>query len=109
MQFEETIDSINMGQMIRKVLLERKISISDFARTIHCSRTNVYSIFKRESIDVERLKQIANVLDLDVFDFIAMKKEKTNKHIVVMEIGNEDLKQLLSEYDLTYVKHWKAK
>jgi predicted transcriptional regulator len=98
-----------MGQMIKKILKERKISISDFAKTIHCSRTNVYSIFKRESIDVERLKQIVNVLNLDVSDFITMKKRKSNKRIVVMEIDDENLEQLMNEHNLTYVKYWKIK
>jgi DNA-binding Xre family transcriptional regulator len=108
MQFEKATDGINMGQTIKKVLMERKISISDIAKTIHCSRTNLYSIFKRESIDVERLKQIANVLDLDISDFIAMKKRKSNKRIVVIEIDSEGLRQLKSEYDLTYIKYWKT-
>jgi transcriptional regulator with XRE-family HTH domain len=106
---KKTTDSINMGQMIKKVLKERGISISDFAKAIHCSRTNVYGIFKRQSIDIERLKQIANVLELDVADFIVLKRRESNKRVVIVEINEEDLEQLLNEYDLTYIKHWKVK
>ena len=109
MDFEEITDGINMGQMIRDALKERKMSISEFAKTIHCSRANVYSIFQRQSIDFERLKQIAKVLDLDVSDFIVVEKKESTKRIVVMEIDNEDLKQLMNKYDLTYIKHWKTK
>ena len=109
MDFEEITDGINMGQMIRDALKERKMSISEFAKTIHCSRANVYSIFQRQSIDFERLKQIAKVLDLDVSDFIVVEKKESTKRIVVLEIDNEDLKQLMNRYDLTYIKHWKTK
>jgi len=108
-QLEEITGSINMGQMIQKALKEQKISISSFAGTIHCSRANVYSIFKRKSIDFERLKQITKVLGLDVSDFIAVEKRESNKYIVVMEVDNEDLKQILNDYKLTYIKHWKIK
>ena len=109
MNTEEVTDGINMGQMIRDALKERKMSISEFAKTIHCSRANVYSIFQRQSIDFERLKQIAKVLDLDVSDFIVVEKKESTKRIVVLEIDNEDLKQLMNKYDLTYIKHWKTK
>ena len=108
MNFEETTDGINMGQMIRKTLKEQKMSISDFAKTIHCSRANVYSIFQRQSIDIERLKQIAKVLDLDVTDFIVVEKKESSKCIVVMEVDNEDLEQMLNKYDVTCIKRWKT-
>jgi len=108
-EISETTDSIHMGQVIQRTLKERKISISDFAKTIHCSRTNVYSIFKRRSIDINRLKQVAAVLDLDISDLIMKEKRESNKCIVVAEIGNEDLNQLLKEYDLTYIRHWTIK
>lgn len=105
----ETADNIDMGLMIQKILKERKIRINDFAKTIHCSRTNVYNIFKRRSIDTERLKQIAKVLDLDVSDFIILEKRDLNKCVVIMEIEGKDLRHLLNTYDSTYIKHWTIK
>jgi len=108
-QIEEAADSINMGLMIREILKERKIAISDFARTIHCCRTNVYNIFKRRSIDTERLQQIAKVLDLDVSDFIILGKTTLNKCVVVMEMEEKDLKHLLKTYDAVCIKHWTVK
>jgi len=99
----------NMGQLIKKKLQEQKMSVSDFAKAIHCSRTNVYSIFGRQFIDVNRLKQIADVLKLDISDFMMIKKNKSNRYIAVIEIDNEKLERLLNEYDLTYIKYWKTK
>lgn len=106
---EATTNSVNMGQMIRKTLKERKISINDFAKSIHCSRTNVYNIFKRRSIDTERLRQIAKVLDLDVSDFIILEKKDLEKCVVVMEMDGKDLTHLLETYDSAYIRHWRTK
>ena len=106
--FKKSAGHCNMGQMIKEVIKEQKMSVSDFAKAIHCSRTNVYSIFGRESINIERLEQIADVLKLDISDFITIEK-KSGKCIAVIEIDNEKLKQLSNEYELTYIKSWKMK
>jgi len=97
----------NMGQMVQTAVKEQRMSVSDFAKAIHCSRTNVYSIFGRQSINIERLKQIANVLKLDISDFIVTEKRNSNKYIAVIEIDSEKLERLSSEYNLTYIKFWK--
>ena len=97
----------HMGQMINKAVKERKMLISDFAKAIHCSRTNIYSIFKRQSIDIERLKQIADVLKLDVLDFITAGKENSHKCIAVIEINSENLERLLNKQDLICLKSWR--
>jgi transcriptional regulator with XRE-family HTH domain len=108
MLFRKTTDGTHMGQMIQKILKEREMSISDFAKAMHCSRTNVYGIFKRQVIGIERLKQIANILELDVTDFIVSKKRKSNKYVIVMEVNDNNLEQLLKKHNLTYMK-WKVK
>ena len=106
--FKKSAEHCNMGQMIKKVVKEQKMSVSDFAKAIHCSRTNVYSIFERKSINIERLKQIADVLNLNISDFL-MTETKSSKCIAVIEIENENLKQLSNEYKLTYIKSWKIR
>jgi DNA-binding Xre family transcriptional regulator len=94
--------------MIEQAVRKKKMSISDFAEAINCSRTNVYSIFKRRTIDSDRLKQIADVLNLEVSDFIEIKKRESNKCVAIIEIDNEKLEQMSNEYKLTYVKAWKT-
>ncbi|MCL2328289.1 MAG: helix-turn-helix domain-containing protein [Bacteroidetes bacterium] len=99
----------HMGQMIKKAVEERKMPVSDFAKAIHCSRTNVYSIFERESIHIERLTQIINVLKLNVSDFIMTDKNKPQKCVAIIEIDSENLERLSNDYDLTYIKSWNIK
>ena len=107
--FKKKTTHHNMGQTIKKIVKEQKISISDFAKAIHCSRTNVYNIFERQSINIDRLQQIADVLKRDISNFIAIEKRESNKCIALIEIDNENLEQLSNEYDLTYIKSWKTK
>jgi len=93
----------NIGQMIRDVIKERNLSVSDFAKSIHCSRTNVYSIFERQTISIERLEQIANVLKLDIHYFIR-EEQKAHKCIAVIEIDDQTLKELSEKTQILFYK-----
>lgn len=56
-----------IGQQIKAELINQGISISDFARSINCSRPNVHDIMKRSSIDCELLMRISRVLHVNFF------------------------------------------
>ena len=53
---------INIGRIIERVFHEQGRSVSWFAEQLHCDRTNVYNIFKRESIDTALLVRISIIL-----------------------------------------------
>lgn len=56
-----------IGQQIKAELVNQGISISDFARSINCSRPNVHDIMKRSSIDSELLMRTSRVLHVNFF------------------------------------------
>lgn len=60
---------IHIGNQIKQVLEERGLTISEFARRINFSRENVYSIFKRPTMDIALLQKINKVLDYDFFQY----------------------------------------
>lgn len=62
---------MHIGQRIKEVVKERGITVVTFARSIPCSRENVYRIFKNENIDIFLLKRISHVLDYDFFKDIS--------------------------------------
>lgn len=69
------------------------MSISEFGRRINQSRVNVYSIFKRKSIDTGLLAKIGQVLEHDFFLYytpVAEENEQLKKEI-------EFLKRIISE------------
>ena len=54
---------VHIGREIERVLHERGITVTEFANRICCHRKNVYDIFTRKSIDIDRLIRISEALD----------------------------------------------
>ena len=60
---------IHIGQIIEKEFYRQGRSVSWFADKLCCDRTNVYNIFKRESIDTALLLKISQTLGHDFFSY----------------------------------------
>ena len=53
------------GERVKEVFDASGLSVSEFARRLHCHRQNVYDIFKRQDIDLSLLQRISKVLEHD--------------------------------------------
>lgn len=60
---------VHIGQIIETELHRQERSVTWFANKLYCDRTNVYSIFKRKSIDTELLLRISTVLHHNFFSY----------------------------------------
>lgn len=60
---------IHIGQLIETELHRQERSVTWFANKLYCDRTNVYSIFKRKSIDTELLLRISCILNHNFFNY----------------------------------------
>lgn len=60
-------DMVHIGQLIEAELHRQERSVIWLARKLYCDRTNVYSIFKRQSIDTDLLMRICHILGYDFF------------------------------------------
>ena len=58
-----TQEAPHIGRIIKSVFDKSGISVSELARQLHCERTNVYTIFKRRTVDVELLANLSEILD----------------------------------------------
>lgn len=67
---------LEIGLLIRQKLKERKRTIVWLAENLSCSRTNVYKIFDKRSIDTDYLLRISDLLD---YDFFALYSEELKK------------------------------
>lgn len=67
MEKNTSLNHVFIGQEIKEKLDASGMSYAQFARSINCSRTTLYSIFNSKSIDVERLITISKILDYDFF------------------------------------------
>ena len=62
-----TAMSIHIGKEIEAELRRQGRGVTWFAQCLHCDRTNVYNIFKREGIDTILLQRIGAVLNRNFF------------------------------------------
>lgn len=60
---------MHIGEEVKQRLYEARMPVVDFAQKINKSRTVVYHIFKRKSIDSELLKKISETLEYDFFSY----------------------------------------
>ena len=59
--------SLHIGKEIECELRRQGRGATWFAQRLHCDRTNVYNIFKREGIDTILLQRISAVLKRNFF------------------------------------------
>jgi len=57
--------NVHIGSEIRRVLQERNMTVTEFAKRICCHRKNVYDIFNRKTLDIDRIITISEILSYD--------------------------------------------
>ncbi len=65
-----------IGVLIKQILKKRKKTVVWFAEELSCSRTNVYKIFAKQSIDTYDLLRISKILDYDFFEIYSEEVKK---------------------------------
>lgn len=97
----ETQSKLHIGHMVKSVFDESGLSVAEFARRIHCERTNVYKIFNRRSIDVELIVKISKILNhnflADVMNHHGFETKTVNKlslNITFDDISEENVSVL---------------
>nr|WP_300796344.1 XRE family transcriptional regulator [uncultured Bacteroides sp.] len=67
---------VHIGHLIEEELRKQERSVTWFAKKLCCERTNVYSIFKRESIDTALLLRISTILHHNFFIYYTNEIKK---------------------------------
>ena len=76
----------HIGQIIEKELHRQERSVTWFARRLYCDRTNVYNIFRRQSLDTELLLRISIILEYNFFQIYSdIYKTATIKRIFMFK------------------------
>ena len=78
-EFYKPTIMIHIGSIIKEIFDQQELSASLFAKQLCCDRTNVYSIFKRESIDTALLEKISTILNHDFFQYYSKDLESGTK------------------------------
>ena len=73
---------ISIGARIKEIFEQSEMSISQFAKLLHCDRSNINNIFRRKKIDIDLLLEISKALN---HDFVG---ETYKKHALSKDISN---------------------
>lgn len=97
--------NIHIGSIIRQKLEESPLSVAEFAFQINRTRTTVYDIFNRKSIDVDLLLSISEVLNYNFMEEVYLTRHTGQvastpsipsasncRYIVGVEVNEEQLK-----------------
>lgn len=87
--------TIHIGQVIKKTLKTKDISVADFAHKINYTRGNAYKIFNKKTIDTGLLIKINEVLGENLFfkfisdEEIEIKVEEKVKTVLSLKAWKE--------------------
>ena len=77
----------HLGEYIKNKVKERGLTVSEFARRIHCTRRNIYQIYKKNSLDSNLINRISQALDIDLLSNF----NKTSSKNFVNDISTESI------------------
>ena len=95
--------SKKIGEIIKNKVKERKLSAVEFASLLNTERTNVYDIYKRDSLDTNLLKKIGQILEYDFFqeflepgtiEKIKFKNALTQKVLIEIELDKDEIMKI---------------
>ena len=89
---------MHMGEKIKEVFQGSSLSVSELASQVGTSRENMYSIFKRKSVDTDLLLKISKVLDHDFFFHLIDR----NKYETVLSEKDDAVR--LAQKEIEYLK-----
>jgi len=61
---------IHLGQLVANVCEEKGMSSAELARRINTSKQNMYSIFRRKSLDSDLILKLSEALEHDFFQHL---------------------------------------
>ena len=59
---------VHIGSLIEQEVRKQERTVTWLASKLHCDRTNIYKIFKKQSIDTQLLEQISIILQHNFFN-----------------------------------------
>lgn len=75
----ERATTVNIGREIENELRRQERTVTWMARRLSCERSNIYSIFRRQSIDTNLLLRISQILGRDFFSVYSREFENAEE------------------------------
>ena len=71
------MNKLHIGSLIKAEMKRQGMSVAEMAKRLNVQRQTVYDMLKRTNIDVERLKDVSEVLHKDFLQVISQTKTTT--------------------------------
>ena len=90
------VNTVHLGHIVKKKFEESGLSITQLAATINRTRTTIYDIFERKSIDIDLLIQLSEALHFDFIHeiYLPLLKAQKKRYFVGVEVSEEELQQM---------------
>lgn len=62
------VDEVHIGELVKAVFKKSGMTVKELATQLNCERTNIYTIFRRRTIDVELLAKLSKALHYNFLD-----------------------------------------
>ena len=66
---------IHIGHLIKQELQKQGYTVTWLTKELNCSRSNVYKIFDKPTLDTALLMQLSKLLDVDFFQYYSEELE----------------------------------
>jgi transcriptional regulator with XRE-family HTH domain len=90
---------MHLGSKIKEVYEAGTINLTDFAKRIGTVRQNVYRIFERDSVDVDMLQKISDVLDHDFFQYYGREGKQQGQSPASVELLQKEINVLTEQLE----------
>lgn len=91
------MNNIHIGEIIKQKFEESGMSIVEFSSKINRTRSTIYDIFGRKSIDVDLLLKISEVLKYNFMEKVYIQHPKSSKNLkyfLAIEVDEEELSSI---------------
>ena len=94
MDFIEKTQDIHIGNIIQAKLIEKSMTITEFADRINKDRTTAHNIFTRKSIDTELLIRISKALEYDFIRNVYYGEEIYTTVFIAIKTNENEIKKM---------------
>lgn len=91
------LKTVHIGEEIKKVLDESKMSKTEFGRLIDTPQQHVNRIFEREVIDTGKLVKICRALNVNFFALYCERQSTISAYLSAIALGDGDAQNLIGE------------
>lgn len=93
------MNKLHIGSLIKAEMKRQDMSVSELAKLLNVHRQTVYDMLKHTNIDVERLKDVSEVLHKDFLQVISQTQTTVSPDwcevIVTENTGDQTFKSLI--------------